>query len=490
MIDKQIRLDKNFGEGNYTLLSWTNWKEKCKVRCNRHDIEYLTSPTSLINQKISGCPKCKSENLSKATKGRKWNGCTPPSFTTDISHFLKKAKEKHGDNYDYSKVDFVDVDTPVEIICPVHGSFFQSPKNHYRTGCKLCSYEKMRNARLDTEDEFISKSKQLYGDKYDYSKVSYVDSQSHVTITCPTHGDWEIRPYNFLNGHECPRCNVGCKNVVNFFVEFFNDLGFVENEDFTINDRSVIKPKEIDFYFPKLKIGIEHNGLYFHMNKGKYYHLDKKKACERLGVNLIHIWGSDDKTKIKNRLKSVLGKSETSYARKLVIKEVTNKDALEFLNNNHLAGGINSSIRLGLFDDNEMKAIMTFSKPRFDKNHDWELVRYASSGNVVGGASRLLKYFRNKHPGNIITYASRDWSYINKNLYQSLGFKLIKISPPSYIWTNGTKILSRYQTQKHKLSQLLKDFDNSLTEVENLERNNYSKIYDCGNLVYSLTEGQ
>lgn len=122
-----------------------------------------------------------------------------------------------------------------------------------------------------------------------------------------------------------------------------------------------------------------------------------------------------------------------------------------------------------------------------NKSHDWELIRFASKlgVQVIGGASRLLKHFRNGHDGSIVSYADRRYS--NGRLYESIGFKKIGESKPNYWWTKNHAKLSRYQCQKHKLYKLLGNkFDPAKSESENMLLNGYSRIYDCGNLIYAL----
>ena len=130
---------------------------------------------------------------------------------------------------------------------------------------------------------------------------------------------------------------------------------------------------------------------------------------------------------------------------------------------------------------------MTFGKTRFTKQFDWELLRFASKREVqvVRGAGKLLAEFRRLHSGTIVSYANKRWS--DGAMYSALGFTLIKDSEPSYIWFNGETAFSRYACQKHKLPKLLGDrFDPSLTERENMERAGFSRMWDCGNLSYSL----
>ena len=121
--------------------------------------------------------------------------------------FIAKAREVHGDKYDYSKVDYVNNSTKVIIICPEHGEFEQTPANHlYGCGCSKCAYEFNGNTRRLTKDEFITKAREIHGDKYDYSKVNYVNNRTKVLIICPKHGEFEQTPSNHLYGYGCPIC--------------------------------------------------------------------------------------------------------------------------------------------------------------------------------------------------------------------------------------------------------------------------------------------
>lgn len=104
---------------------------------------------------------------------------------------------------------------------------------------------------------------------------------------------------------------------------------------------------------------------------------------------------------------------------------------------------------------------------------------------LLAGAGKLLKYFeRNYTPKNIITYADR--SYSQGNLYRQIGFKNCSQTTPNYNWIKGCFIISRYQSQKHKLKSILGEkFNNKLSESENMLKNGFLKIYDCGNLIFS-----
>lgn len=122
-------------------------------------------------------------------------------------NFLKKAREIHGDKFDYSKVKYVDNKTPVCIICPEHGEFWQTPQSHLNNkGCKLCSFEEMGKEKRKNTEWFIEKAKEIHGDKYDYSETEYTQRRKKVTVKCPKHGNFTIIAGNHLKGSGCKKC--------------------------------------------------------------------------------------------------------------------------------------------------------------------------------------------------------------------------------------------------------------------------------------------
>lgn len=261
------------------------------------------------------------------------------------------------------------------------------------------------------------------------------------------------------------------------------------------SSREVLKNRcEIDIYSEDKKIGFEYNGLYWHSekrNKNKNYHLEKTDICEKQGIRLIHIFEDEWINKnsiVKSRIKNLLGVTPYKiYARKCEIKTVDASTCNKFLEKYHLQGKDNSSIRFGLYYKNRLVAVMTFGKPRFNKNYQWELIRYVtiSNFNIVGGAGKLLSHFKKKYKGSIITYADRRWSI--GQLYEKLGFTFKENTRPNYFYTKGCCRLSRYKCQKHKLKSLLKEnFNPELSENENMNNNNYYRIWDCGNKVYTI----
>ena len=228
----------------------------------------------------------------------------------------------------------------------------------------------------------------------------------------------------------------------------------------------------------------------FNTNNSRKRHLLKTELCESKGYQLFHIFENEwinDKQKWISIINNKIGNSKRIYARKCKVHIIDNNTYKTFCDENHLQGYGIAPIRLGLYYNDELISVMSFGKSRFNKNVQYELIRFCSKLNttVVGGASKLLKYFeRNYNPESIISYANRRWS--QGNLYKKLGFDLVNKTPPNYFYfkPNENILYSRNAFQKHKLKSKLELFDEHLSETENMFNNGYRKIFDCGNFVF------
>lgn len=247
--------------------------------------------------------------------------------------------------------------------------------------------------------------------------------------------------------------------------------------------------KELDIYIPSLKLAVECNGNYWHSElfKSNNYHLEKTLECSSLGIHLIHIFEyewENSKDIIKSILNNSLHNSNMIYARNTDVITIDNKTAKDFLNKYHLQGGIDASINIALTYQNKIVSLMTFGKPRFDSNEEYELYRACNISDVavIGGFSKMLTYFIDKiNPESIVTYS--DLSKFKTTVYEKLNFKFDKITPPSYVWSNGNNFFTRYQTQKHKLLEKGLGTDD-MSESEIMHEHRYYKIYNSGNAKY------
>lgn len=260
------------------------------------------------------------------------------------------------------------------------------------------------------------------------------------------------------------------------------------------DDWDILGNLELDIYIPELKLAFEHNGLPSHSancinKKTPLRHITKTNRCKELGITLFHIRGDQwikQKEIIKSMIASKFNKTTRIFARNCSIKELSTKEAKNFFRETHIQGYTNSTIKLGLFFGEELVASILFSKPRYNKRYSWELIRYSNKlyHTVVGGFSKLLKWFRKYYSGNIISYC--DNSRSNGNVYIQNGFRKLSETKIGYFWTDNHTVYNRLKFQKHKLKTVLNKFDTTKTEHQNMFENGYRIYYDCGQMVFIL----
>jgi hypothetical protein len=173
---------------DYSLVKYANCKTKVEIICLLHG-SFWQNPNNHLKGK--GCPSC-------AKKYRSF------LFSSNAELFINKAKLVHKDrDYDYSLVNYINNHIKVTISCPVHGRFYQTPGNHlFGQGCQKCGFRHRAKNQYDDTNKFIRKAKTLYGERFNYNKVNYINSKTKVTIICPIHGQFEQRPNNHLTGRE------------------------------------------------------------------------------------------------------------------------------------------------------------------------------------------------------------------------------------------------------------------------------------------------
>ena len=462
-------------EYDYSLVNYINAKTKIEIICPLHG-SFFQLPYNHLSGK--GCKEC-----GYAIGNEK------SSLLKD--EFIEKANEVHNNLYDYSKVEYKNYKTKVEIICKDHGSFFQTPNNHLSgKGCRECGMMStidfiQENFASNTED-FIEKARQVHGDEYDYSLVNYINNHTHVKIICKIHGEFLQLPHNHLVGKGCRECGIqkaghytGTSKLEEDFVDFIKS--FYSGEVIT-SVRDKIPPMELDIFLPDLNLGIEINGGYWHSErfKDKNYHLKKYNLCKNKGIRLISIWEWEilkDKDKIKNFVKNLILEKKKFFARKLKIKEVSIEDQKSFLKDNHLQGYVSCSLALGLYKDNELTQIMTL-RAKDKKNKIFEIGRLATKigYSVIGGAERLFKNLQKMVDfQEIISYNNMD--KFTGEVYERLGMKYESISIP-YGWIIDGRYLPRYATQKSKL--IKQGYDKNLSESEIMRSEGFEKIYFTG----------
>lgn len=175
------------GKYTYEHTVYKNSSSKVTVTCPIHgDFEV---PAGHHIRSKSGCRKC--------------NG----NYQMNTTEFIQRAKEIHGNKYDYSKSEYVNKNTKVCIICPKHGEFWQKAEDHYSGhGCRKCYEEWFIANQTFPVEVFLEKAKERFGDKYVYDLSKYETLNSTITITCPEHGTYEQVANTHLETEGCPRC--------------------------------------------------------------------------------------------------------------------------------------------------------------------------------------------------------------------------------------------------------------------------------------------
>jgi hypothetical protein len=476
-------LDKFDVMYDYSEMKYINSLTKIKIKCNLHDEYFFQSPVEHLRGR-NGCNICK-KKISKTEVIIK------KSKTLNNDEFILRSVKSHGDKYDYSLVNYVKNNIKVKIVCPIHGEFEQTPVSHIRgKGCNKCGIQTTREKLSFDVNKFINKSNLTHNDKYDYSLTEYINSHTKVKIICPIHGEFEQLPYDHVTNHGCNKCTTSVSKLeteINDFIKSFS----IET---ITSSMSIIKPNQIDIFVPSNNLAIEFDGLYWHseLHKDKNYHLNKTELCEAKGIKLIHVFEDEWLFKqdiVKSRIKNILGLTGNKiFGRKCDIREVNSIESKDFLNNNHIQGNVNSSIKLGLYYNNELVSLMLFGKPRLGigKKYDgYELTRFCNKldTTVIGGASKLLKYFiKIYNPKQIVSYADRRWS--QGDLYSNLGFTEITKNKPNYWYIIGKSRKHRFAFRKDIL--IKEGFDNSKSEHEIMLERGIYRVYDCGTITYKL----
>ena len=333
-------------------------------------------------------------------------------------------------------------------------------------------------------------------------KQKRINKNNEFFMQCNICQTSTLQKFNYGRGITCQKCNPKIKTwlskeeqeVYDFITK---DLGIAAGHQ---SDRKLINPFELDMVFPEQKIAIEYCGLYWHselsLDKNRAYHFNKMNLTNEKGYQLITIFSDEWKLKpeiVKSRLRNIFKKTSTRYfARKMIIKEVSQKESKIFLNQHHIQGHGTAKINAGLFDPktNNLVALMTFSNGRAALNSkfvygEFELVRFVTDGStVVGGASRLLKYFiKTYNPSKIISYADLRWS--EGNLYKTIGFA--ELSKPII----GYWYVEKYEKRAHRFNftkQTLvnEGADPNMTEWEIMQELGYDRIWDCGHQKYIM----
>lgn len=477
----RLTLDRFLGDArakhgdryDYSLVEITTNTTPVKIICAEHGV-FEQSPK--LHRKGMGCPDC------GGTK----------RLTTE--KYIERARAKHGDRYDYSKVEYKNATSKVTIVCREHGAFEQQADVHLRgSGCTKCAKQKIGGELFIGLEEAQRRLDQL--DRgYSYDLTGMVNNKSLVRVTCDK-GHTFQQPFNDVFRFRCATCARRHSKGEQELLEFVKSLVPARRT------RKVIPPKELDVWCPEQKIAFEYNGLYYHSDAfpdAKWRHKEKSDAVRAAGGRLVHIWSDDwefRRAATENMIRAQLGLLPSVGARETEVRPVDTKTARAFLEAWHLQGYANGEY-LGLWVGDELVACMGFSVAQSVRgNRDpglWELVRFCASKRVVGGASRLLAAWkataRDWH--TLITYC--DLSVFDGGLYRAMGFELASVSAPDYkvIMAGGRERKHKSHVRKANLKKLLGEkYDDAKSEAQMCRENSIFRVWDCGRAKYVMRRG-
>lgn len=464
-------------------------KEKCsQTKLNRYgDANYNNreKAKSTVQRKYGVDHQMKSESVKDKVK-RTNNERYGTDYYTQTDDFKLKVKKtcnnKYGTDYYVQSNEFKEKSKKTNI------KHFNVDNPHKSKEVILKAIQTIHNKQSKFEKDnnctSISTLIDLYGQ-------GFLNIKDELTIL-------HLGKYTFISNNDIPRI-VEYSSKHNLSRRSYQEnqiYKYVKSlcSDAINNSRKVISPYELDIFIPSKNVAIEYNGNYWHSsnikNCDKYGHLHKTELCQLQNIRLIHIfeWEWANRQEIcKSIISSALGiYKQKIYARKCIVKEVSSKDAKQFLEENHIQGSINSSHNYGLYYNNELVQLICIGKSRFKKD-EYELLRMCTKlyTQVIGGFSKLMKH----QPYNIV-YSYIDRSKFTGFSYDNIGFEIINITDPSYTYYKNNIKLNRISAQKHKLSKLLgESFDSTKTEIENMTNAGWLQVYDCGNIKVKYTKG-
>ena len=278
---KEVHGDKY----NYSLVNYTKLSNKVKIICTEHGEFEQRAQAHIMG---SGCKKCyeSSRNLT-------------------LSQFIESANKIHNNKYEY--IGYVSLKKKMSIICKDHGEFQQTPSKHLLgQGCLKCFID----SRKLKQSDFLKKSINTHGDKYNYSKSKYVNHSTKVCIICKEHGEFYQTPNNHICQKKgCPKCSI---NISKMELDWLDSIDKKLIKQYLIASENG-KRYKVDGYDPNTKTVYEFYGDFWHGNINIYnkedynkvskvkfidlYNktLNREKELINMGYNVVSIWENEYK---------------------------------------------------------------------------------------------------------------------------------------------------------------------------------------------------
>ena len=398
--------------------------------------------------------------------------------TTETKNQIKKTNlEKYGSEHAMQNS---------KIAAKSHNTFkenHQGLTNFERPSVKQTMIEKHGNihywsSKISPINLNIIKNQQLF-EEY-VSNKSILDISSSLGIDVSTIGNY-IRKYNCNNLIDRSK-SKGEQEISNFLNE--------QNISHINNDRSIIKPMELDIVIPEYNLAIEYCGLYWHSEihrPDKNYHKRKMEAANNAGYQLLTIWESewrDNSDILKRKILNLCRQLPKGIgARKLNIKEITVSESSSLLTQYHIQGPVKATVHIGAYFKDQLISVGLFHK---NKDH-YEMVRFCSDGrNHPGAFSKIVKYFQTNYKSNITTFA--DLRMSDGGLYKNNGWAIDNIQDPTYYYTDLKNVFHKFKFRKNNIKKIYPDINiEQNTEKQLMDELGYLRLWDCGKIKFIKT---
>lgn len=515
--------------GKPTFICFSQgYRKYCSRKCLNSDPQKIEKTKQICRERYGGCaPACSTtiQNKAKQTCQKLYGADYAMQSSTIQQKANKTIQEKYGCDWSgsipgrsekarqtclkkYGGIGFESQELThkaQQTNIDRHGDPFY---NNYQQSVET---QRLRYGGVGCESEELKQ-------KYQDSRRSNILSEKDFLIGYTENGDWICKcphpgcekcaekTYIISGNRYGGRQKEGCEpcthllpvqkshsvgTTIEMFVRNILDENNVEYE----TNKGIFDGKHADIWIPAMNLAIELNGTYYHSTllKPSNYHIKKFKCAQSKGIRLLTFWSDqiyNHPEIVKSMILTKIGAlNETIYARKCVIKEVDGKSSAQFLESNHIQGSTPTSIRYGLYYENRLVSLMTFSQKtgcQGSKNRasgEWTLNRFCNVINtrVIGAASKLLKHFIRQHnPDTIISFSHNDIS--DGHLYEVLGFVSDHKINTSYYYVKGNKRWHRSTfTKAGIVSKGWRDkIDSSWTEREVMREQKFLCIYDSG----------
>jgi len=414
-IDKALRIHGS--RYDYSLSDYSGWDSKLKIICSKHGEFEQIAGTHLSG---GGCIYCGFE----ATKEKQ---------TKTTEQFITDAVKVHSSLYNYSLVVYTGSNDPVTIVCPTHGEFEQLPTVHLTgAGCRTCGFTRSREAKTFSQEDFLKKACEHHNEKYDYSKTVYTLAQNYVTITCPTHGDFE----QIANSH---MIGMGCRKCAGITIGEHHRLS---NAEFIIKAKEVHADKDdyslVDYKSAKEKVKIicSTHGVFEQAPTGHLYGGCTLCANEQKGLKQRR--SNDDFIKIAKEVHGDLyDYSETKYTTVLEKVKIICATHGEFNQNPriHLRGSMCPKCSYG-------QGVGTYDEYYFERNREeknapckFYYIKFTKDGEV---RYKIGLDSNNKRWG----YTYREWS---------VEVLISDLSTKYECWKREKSILEQFKSHRYRV---------------------------------------